>query len=183
MVDLGIDRHLVQDVRLDRRERAGLGEHVLADVERRVQANRQRDRIGRARIDTAVADRSADREVGDEGAVLEVGHLDRVEMTLEALDQGCHEIVGHRARRVLATGSDRDRCGGIATHDDRQHSVGSVVLAKYEHGRARTGIDLDRNEVNQQHAIMIQLVSGFMSQMCPPAPGSNAALGPGHRPT
>ena len=164
LVDLGVDLGVGEDL-LGLGIGTGFVEYVLTDEEWGVEPNGEGDRVGRARVESEVTGRSAHRQVGDERTVLEVDDLDRVEVAVEALDERGHQVVRHRTGQCLTLGGDGDR-GRLGTADhDRQHPVRRIVLAQHEQRHPGQGIDLDSDEIDQQHAIMIRVGSAFLS--CP----------------
>ena len=67
---------------------------------RRPRAQRQRDRVGRTRVDVTrpVLRAQVDRRV--EGVVLELAHHDALDRAAELVDHALQQVVGHRPRRL-----------------------------------------------------------------------------------
>ncbi|CAE7759014.1 unnamed protein product [Symbiodinium sp. CCMP2592] len=86
------------------------------------------DRVGGSRVDVdEVAVGSGYRELGDEGAVDEVGDGDRFEGCAESCDGRCEQVVGHGAWEFHAFKAASDR-GGFddPDHDGEGSGMGEV---------------------------------------------------------
>lgn len=74
-----------------------------------------------------VAVGAGDGELGDEGAVDEVGDGDRFEGRAESCDGRCEQVVGHGAWEFHAFESTTDR-GGFDDADDDGEGTGGVKV-------------------------------------------------------
>ena len=108
---------------------ARLGEHLVGDEDRAVEAQRERDGVARARVDRDIlAVGACEMERGDIGVVAQVSDDDVVESPTEALDEALHQIVRERARQrhALHLGGDRLRLEG--PDPDRQRAARLALL-------------------------------------------------------
>src|SRR5690606_6312878 len=126
---------------------AGLVEDLLLGVDRRADADGQRDGIrrpARHRPDLAVG---RERDLRVEGAVPQRGDRDALDPGADLLEQVLHEVVGHGARRLDLLQRQRDRLRLGRADEDREDAPLTRGLAQDDDRGARGALwRLDAHE-------------------------------------
>src|SRR3989441_7344983 len=122
----------------------GAREQLLSDQDRAVEAERERDRVARARIDGELLfARALEVERGEVGVVAQLADHYARELASQALDQLLHQVVRQRARRRHALHLERDGLCLEGPDPDGQLAVGLRLLDQADDRRAAVGIEHD----------------------------------------
>jgi hypothetical protein len=110
------------------------------------------DRVARARVhfDRLVVALAGQTQLRVEGVVLQVRDDDPLELRAEDLDQGRHEVVRHRARRLPVPDAAVDRPGLEHPDDDRELAL-AVLLLQVDALLVARLADDDAREVHLDH--------------------------------
>jgi hypothetical protein len=104
---------------LDRR----LGDHLVGGEDRRAGADRQGDRVARARVDLELTAAGDERDRGEERVLAQLSNGDLRAAHLELAEHVAEQIVGHRPRRLRPLQLHQDRGRLRVADPDRQELV------------------------------------------------------------
>src|SRR6202165_2409397 len=113
---------------------------LVADEDRRLHPQRERDPVGRARVDLLNVTVRPDDQLGEERRILDVVDDDLLELRRERLEQRAHQIVRQRPRHCRPFQRQRDRRGLERTDQDREVALAFEILQD-DDGVVREEID------------------------------------------
>src|SRR2546425_6034990 len=125
-------------------------EQCLARQDRRLESQRQRDRIGGAGIDLNDRIAPIDMQLGEVGVVLHLRDDHLAQLGAQPDDHLLEQIVRQRAREFDACQLHRDRAGLRRSDPDRQDAL-SVVLLQNHDRRVCRAIQPEVSYPNLQH--------------------------------
>jgi hypothetical protein len=142
-----------------RHESTRFVEHRLTHEQRRMDAQRQCDRIGRPAVDGPLANRGPERQLGEERALSQRGHLDVIDTGIDTFDERGQQIMGERAWERLPAQGQHDGNGLGTAHEDREHSIRGLLLAQDNHRRATGRLQVEGDDVDRLHLVSARSVT------------------------